>query len=160
MDQTIPRITVTSPTGEQVPVLVFPFPAQATQVQPWEWFADQFEPEPEPEAEPKDPSFALADEEAKQQFEDQMYSHLPACLAEFKSKRVPVDEFVPICCRFCGKTFFDRDGLKRHLGRKPGNGKFTLRCRAAKDPNSVDDEAGRDDGVDEPPKKKQRVAKD
>lgn len=59
MSQAIPHITITSPDGDQVPVLLFPFPApDSARVQPWVFFADQLaEPEPEPKPEPNPFSF-------------------------------------------------------------------------------------------------------
>ncbi|KAF0639744.1 hypothetical protein FPSE5266_07514 [Fusarium pseudograminearum] len=51
MDTTIPQITITSPTGDQVPVQLFPLPApKGARVKVWEFF--ETEPETETNAAP------------------------------------------------------------------------------------------------------------
>ncbi|KAK6713371.1 hypothetical protein SNK04_004334 [Fusarium graminearum] len=162
MDQLqIPTIYITSPTGDRVPVLVFPLPGQAPEVEPWEWYISQFE-EPKAEPETKDPSF---EQEAEQAIEDIMYSHLPEALAEFKSKRVPSAEFVPLHCRLCGKKF-GRLPLRVHVGYAKGDGKYRLACKVARkllqdagvtwDPNAVEEEVESED-IDTRPAKKMRL---
>ncbi|KAF4428811.1 allantoate permease [Fusarium acutatum] len=111
MSPPIPRITISSPTGEQVPVLLFPAPAPKSAAVPlWEFFSDQIA-EPEPSSAPTTTFDTLA---------------------EFKSKRVPADEFVPWKCRICGKNFARSAGLKTHVAFNKQGTKKTLACRAAK----------------------------
>ncbi|KAM0386862.1 hypothetical protein HYE67_000120 [Fusarium culmorum] len=163
MDQLpIPTIYITSPTGDRVPVLVFPFPGQAPEVEPWEWFISQFE-EPKAEPETKDPSF---EQEAEQAIEDAIYSHLPEAFAEFKSKRVPSAEFIPLHCRLCGKKF-SLGSFRRHLGASRERGKYRLTCKGAQkllqdagvtwDPNIVENEVESDDTDARPAEKKRRI---
>lgn len=74
----------------------------------------------------------MADQEADQSSEDNIYNHLPDILAAAKTSRVPADEFVPFCCRFCGYKFNRRGALEIHLGRYKRWGKFSLVCKTAK----------------------------
>ncbi|CAF3560064.1 unnamed protein product [Fusarium graminearum] len=56
--QLIPEITITSPTGERLPVFLFPFPGQGPETHTREWFAEQLA-EPQGKPETKDLSFGI-----------------------------------------------------------------------------------------------------
>ncbi|KAG5751723.1 hypothetical protein H9Q69_009830 [Fusarium xylarioides] len=168
MSPPLPQITITSPTGDQVSVLLFPAPApKSAAVPPWEFFSDQIA-EPEPSSAP---TTTFAENEALQRREDYAYAHLPDTLAEFKTKTVPADEFAAWQCRICGKNHKQSSQLKVHIGLYKAKGKKTLRCAAAQkllseagvvwDPNSVDVEPDAESEAEDlavkPAKKKKRA---
>ncbi|RGP61328.1 hypothetical protein FLONG3_10562 [Fusarium longipes] len=163
--QPIPRITITSPTGDQVPVLLFPLPApRSAVVEPWEFFSDQLaDPEPEPEPEQCGRELHLHHSriaaeaiEQGQKLCDELYAHLPDILSEFKTMRVPADEFQREKCRICGYTFFKTKALRIHLGLG-GRG---LACKKAKELIAAHEEEEEEEEEDvAPPPKKRRLAK-
>ncbi|UZP36824.1 hypothetical protein NXS19_004640 [Fusarium pseudograminearum] len=95
-----------------------------------------------------------ADQEASQSAEDCIYKHLPDILAAAKTARVPANEFVPFCCRFCGIVLKSLDDLGMHLGKFKNDGKISLVCKTAQtllreagvvwDPSSLVDDAETD----------------
>ncbi|RGP79813.1 hypothetical protein FLONG3_2127 [Fusarium longipes] len=119
----IPHIWITSPNGEQVPVIRFPVPVPSDdKVEPWEFFADQLvdpepapapKPEPEPETEP---------------FE--RYNTRIAFATAKRNIRVPANEFRPTTCRICGISTKSFGRLRRHLGLSQDK---MLRCWKARD---------------------------
>ncbi|KAJ4250932.1 hypothetical protein NW762_011582 [Fusarium torreyae] len=167
MSQALPRITITSPNGDQAPVQLFPFPGPESERVPlWQFFAEQVsEPEPAPSSTPTT-TFA---HDAAQEKEDPVYLDLPDALAEYKAMRVEVTQFVPHQCRFCDKTFKDVHGLRIHLGNKKVRGKFKLACKTAQgllaekgvvwDPNALEPESESEVEAIKPAKKKKRVTK-
>ncbi|PTD02229.1 hypothetical protein FCULG_00012146 [Fusarium culmorum] len=146
MDTTIPQITITSPTGDQVPVQLFPLPApKGARVKVWEFF--ETEPETETNAVPSLGIYPV---------------QLSLVLMGIETNE-ELD---------WDNASFD-DALKTHLGGSVSYKKKTwLGCKTAKkllqdgkvewDPNAPESEPEngnneKDEDEDEPPKKKRRV---
>lgn len=68
----------------------------------------------------------------QQALEDIAYSRLPETLAEYKEKRVPARDYVPVKCRVYGMQLSSGNSLRAHLGYSKRRGKHTINCHKCK----------------------------
>ncbi|RSM02617.1 hypothetical protein CEP52_007841 [Fusarium oligoseptatum] len=174
----LPYITITTPDGQQEPVVIFGMPAAEDELAPLWQLLEEDEPVSAPSLAPEhaaqvdssssfdidnatmDKIWARIDSqheamvtEARQAKEDSAYSALSDTVSDFKTLRVASQGFVPFRCRMCGKEYPQLAQLCRHLGNK---GKQANHCRVyfdlLKERENVDSEQ-----IVEPAQKKQKI---